>query len=116
MFESTHHLFSLVLGLLALAYALIALLRGKVHALRHEDNWTMQTYTVENIFSFPFILAVFVTLGMLLILLGFGQADLLLSRYLIFSNTLALLARLIAIWLLSYSVVFFLSQIRRLFR
>ena len=116
MFESTQRLFSLVLGVLALAYALMALLRGKAHALRHEDDWTLEVHTTERIFTFPLILAVFVTLGALLILLGFGQAALLLSRYLLFSKIPALLARLIAIWLLSYVVVFFLSQIRRLFR
>lgn len=116
MFESTERLFSLALGLLTLAYTFIALLRGKVHGLRQSQAWTLQIYTPESIFTFPLILSLFLTLSILLTLMGFGQGDLLLSPYLLLSGTPALLARLAAIWLLSYAVVFFLSQIRRLIR
>lgn len=116
MFDSPDRLFSLALGLLTFAYALISLVRGRMHALRQSEGWALQTYTPESIITFPFILSAYITLAVLLALLGCGPAGLLFSRYLIFSGPPALIARLLAIWLLSYAVAFFLSQVRRLLR
>ncbi len=114
MLDSPDRLFSLVLGLLTLAYALIALLRGKVHGLQQSEGWAAKTHTPDDTFTFPLLLSVFLTLGALLALLGFDQADVLTSRYLLFSGFVALIARLTAIWLVSYAVAFFLSQVRRI--
>ncbi len=115
MLDFPNRLFSLILSLIALIYALIALLRGKVHALRQSEGWSLELYTPESIFTFPFILSVFLTLAALLALLGSGQGRLLTTRYLLFSGRPALIARVLAIWFVSYAVAFFLSQVRRLF-
>jgi hypothetical protein len=115
MTRSPDQLFILILGLLTFAYVLIALLRGKAHGLQQLDGWAIHIHTTADIFTFPLLLSIYMTLGALLTLLGSRHADLLLSEYLIFSGFLALLARSVAIWFVSYAVVFFLSQVRRIF-
>jgi hypothetical protein len=114
MFDSPSQLFYLLPGILSLAYALFALLRGKVLGRESQWGWGTQTYTPENIFAFPFYLSLYLTFSAIFILFGFQQSEALLLPYVIFTGTAALIARFAAIWIVSFTVVFFLSQVRRI--
>lgn len=113
MIDSPGRFLYLIPGLLSITYALVALLRGK--ALGLESRWGLgtRTFTPEDIFSFPFSISIFIMFGVLFTLLGSEHRGVLTTPYLALTGEWALIARIIVLWLVSYAVVFFLSQVRR---
>jgi hypothetical protein len=116
MIENPGQLLFLVPGLLSIAYAAYALLRGKVLGREGQWGWHTQIITLEDTLAFPFFASTYLTFGIFFTLIGFDQMTLLTRDYLVFRGSLALVARLVAVWLAAYTIVFFLAQMRQLFR